>query len=347
MTNLVPRDGLRGPRRLTADVGLGAVPDSARVQGEPVAGAASTGPKVFMNYTQAELDRAYDQDYWVDYSPSETEEFYRTLSEPVTKQFAFSTHAYGPGVDEQLDYFPTAARNGPIFVFVHGGAWLAGSKDESSFAARAFVPRGVNYVALGFSNATTVPLADMADQVRRGIVWLSTHAERLGGDPHRIFIAGHSSGGHLAGLALTTNWNLYNVPQTVLKGGVCISGLYDLYPVSLSYRNHYLRLSTADIQALSPIRNLEWISCPIVVAHAEKDTPEFARQSSEFARRLSQHGRHGSHHIVAKGLNHYDISFTLGHADAVMGNAALRLMGLAQPSVFSGPAGPVAITTWR
>lgn len=300
-----------------------------------------------MGYTQAELDRAYNQDYWVDYSPTEVEDFYRALSEPVGKRLPFSTHAYGSGVDEQLDYFPAAAADGPLLVFVHGGAWLAGSKADSWFAAQAFVPREVNYVALDFSSAAALPLAGVVDQVRRAIVWLSANAERLGGNPHRIFIAGHSSGAHLGAVALTTDWSRYGVAQNVLKGGVCISGVFDLHPVSLSYRNDYLRLSPADIQTLSPIRNLEWISCPIIVAHGESDTPEFVRQSNEFARRLAGRSPHGSHQIVARGLNHYDISFTLGHADAVMGNAVLRLMGLAEPSVFSGPAGPVAITTWR
>jgi arylformamidase len=311
-------------------------------------GSGGRGPKVYRDYTQTQLDRAYSQDYWVDYSPNQIEPMYEALSAPVTDAYAFTTHVYGDaGRLEELDFFPTAAPDAPIHVFVHGGAWIGLSKESSRLGAPAFVDTGANYVSLGFPGIFDVEsLSQMADAVRRAIVWLYRNKAQHGGDTQRIFISGHSSGGHLAAVALTTDWSRYGVPQDVLKGGLCISGLYDLEPVSLSYRNEYLGLTAAEIQELSPIRNIDRVSCPVVVASAENDSPEFARQASDFAAALRRHSAHESHSLVAKGLNHYDISFTLGYADGVMGNAALRMMSLAEPAVLDGPAGPVEITTW-
>jgi arylformamidase len=72
-------------------------------------------------------------------------------------------------------------------------------------------------------------LGTMAAQVRRGIAWVYKNAASFGGDPERIFIGGHSSGGHLCGVALVTDWQKdFGLPENTVKGGLCMSGMYEM-----------------------------------------------------------------------------------------------------------------------
>jgi arylformamidase len=305
---------------------------------------AAQGRRVYRNYTQRQLDRAYSQDYWVAYSPNEAVDFYSVLSAKVREDHRFSSHRYGRSKVESLDFFPCGKPGRPVHIFIHGGAWLGLDKETSALGAPTFVKKNrANYVALNFSpvDPPKVTLADMVDQVRRGIAWVYQNAGRLKVNRDRIFLSGHSSGGHLASAALLADWSTYGVPQDVVKGSLLISGLYDLYPVSLSYRQGYLKLTDAEVEALSAIRHVSRIPCPIVVAYAGNDTPEFRRQSKAFAKALKRRSPHPSRLKVARGLNHYDISFTLGYDDAIMGNIALQQMGLAKPVSLEGPAGPI------
>ena len=104
---------------------------------------------------------------------------------------------------------------------------------------------GAHFIALDFDGVegTKGDLLPMADQVRRGVVWAYKNAKSFGGDPDRIYVSGHSSGGHLAGCVLTTDWQKdYGVPDSIVKGGMVCSGMYDLRPVRLSKRSDYVDL---------------------------------------------------------------------------------------------------------
>jgi arylformamidase len=174
--------------------------------------ALAQGAKVFLDYTQDELDRAYDQTVW---APNQDEliQLYATRSEATRQRLKFKPAvAYGPSEDEVLDIFPCDKEAAPIHVFVHGGAWRGGSKDLYSFPADTFVPAGATYVALNFANIPKVRLPEMADQIRRAIAWLYANAATFGGDRERIFISGHSSGGHLAAVRRRPRAHLYLRP---------------------------------------------------------------------------------------------------------------------------------------
>jgi arylformamidase len=181
------------------------------------------GPLVFLNYDQVELDAAYDQ---LAYAP--------TLSQ-ITKRFESNSEAtrsrlgqpnrvsYGPTEIEQLDIFRTKRSSAPIFVFIHGGAWRVELAKDSAFFAEMFVAAGAHYVVPDFAWVQDVQgnLLPLADQVRRAIVWVYKNAATFGGDANRIYIGGHSSGGHLAGVALTTNWRSdFGLPDDLIKGGL-------------------------------------------------------------------------------------------------------------------------------
>jgi len=280
---------------------------------------------VFLNYTQQELDDAYDQAKWAPNS-KEVIARYATDSAAVRQKDPPKTEKFGPTEAETLDIFaPQGAKDLPVMVFIHGGAWRALTKDDASAPAPTFVENGCIYVALNFAVIPAVRLPDMAQQCRAAMVWVHKNIARFGGDPNRIFVSGHSSGGHLCGVIATTDWTKFGGPADLLKGAVPMSGMYDLYPVMLSQRSSYVKLSPEEVVALSPMRHLEQITFPVLVVHGDKETPEFQRHSREFATALAGMGKLAGS-IVLSGKNHFEVPEELNRADTEVSKAVLKLM---------------------
>lgn len=236
--------------------------------------------------------------------------------------------AYGPTDIERLDIYATSRANAPVMVFLHGGAWRGGDARAQAYAAEMFVQAGAHWVVPDFATVMEVGLDGMVAQVRRAVAWVAQNAASFGGDAARIYVGGHSSGGHLAGNVLVTDWvKEFGLPADVLKGGLCVSGMYDLKAVRLSARSSYVKFDDRIEHELSPMRHLHRLAAPVVVAYAENDSPEFQRQSREFADSLRAIGKL-QRLLVGAGLNHFEISETLASADGLLGRAARELMGL-------------------
>jgi arylformamidase len=239
--------------------------------------------------------------------------------------------AYGPTAVEKLDIYRARQAKAPIFVFIHGGAWLGGEAKNSGDAAELFVNAGVNFVALDFIAVKDAggDLRVMADQVRRGVAWAYKNAASFEGDPDRFYIGGHSSGGHLCGVTLVTDWQKqFGLPPDMIKGGLCMSGMYDLKPVRLSKRSTYVAFDDAMEQSMSSQRQLDMLRAPITVTYGSEETPEFQRQNRDFAAAAKAAGK-PVRLIEATGYNHFEMAESLGHPYGPNGRAALALMKLA------------------
>ena len=286
--------------------------------------------RVFLDYDQAALDRAYDQAAW---APNRQEVLDRraAASEAVRVRLGEPrSFAYGPTPIERLDVYAPAAASAPapVMVFLHGGAWRSGDARSQAYAAETFIGAGAHWVVPDFATVMEVGLDGMVDQVRRAVAWVARHAREFGGDPAGIYLGGHSSGAHLAGNVLTTDWpKAFDLPPDVVKGALCVSGMYELRPVRLSARSSYVRFDDRIEHELSPMRHLDRIACPVTVAYADGDSPEFQRQSREFAEALRGIGRL-RRLLVAPGLNHFEIPETLTSPDGLLGCEALALLGL-------------------
>src|SRR5262245_25076434 len=204
------------------------------------------GPAVWLDMDQAELDAAYDQ---IKYAPNlpQIVKRHATNSEAVRARLgAPRRYAYGPTPVEALDVYTTKRANAPINIFIHGGAWRGGLAKDSAYPAELFVHAGAHYVVPDFINVIEANggLTPMADQVRRAVAWVYRNAQSFGGDPARLYVSGHSSGGHLAGVVLVTDWRKdFNLPVDTVKGGLCCSGMFDLKPVRLSARSSYVKFT--------------------------------------------------------------------------------------------------------
>ena len=284
--------------------------------------------KVFLDYDQAALDRAYDQPSW---APNMQEVLQRRAgaSDAVRARLGAPRRmAYGPSEIERLDVYPTSRPHAPIMIFLHGGAWRGGDARSQAFAAETFVRAGAHWVVPDFATVMEVGLDGMVAQVRQAVAWVARHATTFGGDPARIYVGGHSSGGHLAGNVLVTDWvKDFGLPADLVKGGLCTSGMYDLTAVRLSARSFYVKFDDRIEHELSPLRHLDRLTAPVVVAYASNDSPEFQRQSREFAAALERIGRL-RRLIVGEGLNHFELPETLARPDGLLGRAALGLIGL-------------------
>jgi arylformamidase len=311
----------------TGGVGLGqqptTIPPAPRVK----------GPAVWLEMDQGELDAAYDQSVWApNWQPIVRR--WATNSEAVRARLgAPLRYAYGATPIEGLDVYTTKRPNAPINLFIHGGAWRTGLAKDSAFPAELFVHAGAHFVVPDFAAVQDVggSLLPLADQVRRAVAWVHRNAQRFGGDSNRIYVSGYSSGGHLAGVILTTDWRKdFNLPADTVKGGLCCSGMFDLKPVRLSARGKYINFTDAMEEALSPQRHLSKLQAPLIVAHGGTlESPEFQRQSRSFAEAGQAAGK-AVQLLVGDGYNHFEVIETLGSPYGLLGRAVLDQMQLAR-----------------
>jgi len=291
---------------------------------------ADKGHRVFLDYDQAELDAAYDQ---AAYAANREQLIARRESESAAARARLGAPervAYGAAEIEQLDIYRAAGERQPVFVFIHGGAWRAGWAEGFAAPAEMLGDAGAHYVVPDFSwvQDAAGDLQVLADQVCRAIAWVYRNAVGFGGDPSRLYVGGQSSGGHLAAVALTTDWQReFELPPNMIKGGLLISGMYELAPVRLSKRSTYVAFDDATVDGLSPLRHIDRLHAPVVVAYGTCETPEFQRQNREFAAAVAAAGK-PVRLLVAAHYNHFELPETLANPYGVLGRALLDLMGL-------------------
>ncbi len=288
------------------------------------------GPLVWMDMDQVELDAAYDQSFYAPLAREITAR-YASNSEAVRARLGAPKHeAYGPSAVETLDIYRTKHTNAPIFVFIHGGAWLGGEAKNYGYPAKMFVNAGAHYVALNFIAIREAggDLRVMAEQMRRAIAWVYKNAKTFDGDANRLYIGGHSSGGHLCGVALVTDWKKdFGLPEDIVKGGLCMSGMYDMKPVRLSKRSSYVKFTDEMEEAMSSQRHLNLLRAPVVATYGTNETPDFQRQNRDFVAAVKAVGK-PAELVEAKNYNHFEMAESLGNPYGPNGRAALAMMKL-------------------
>jgi arylformamidase len=188
---------------------------------------------------------------------------------------------YGESPAERLDVFlPTASMDqAPVIVFIHGGWWRSLDKADHAFVAPALNEAGALVVVPNYALCPSVTIDTIALQMARALAWVWRQAAVHGGDPQRIVVAGHSAGGHLAALLLTCLWHKVgaDLPPTLLRGALSISGVFDLDPLRRTpFLQQDLRLTPASVRRLSPAR-LPRPHAPLMAVAGGDESSEFMR----------------------------------------------------------------------
>ncbi|MBM3488357.1 MAG: alpha/beta hydrolase [Alphaproteobacteria bacterium] len=223
--------------------------------------------------------------------------------------------AYGPGAAEKLDIFPAGAA-APVLVFIHGGYWRAMDKEIHRFPALGLVPAGIACVTINYALAPSVRMDEIVREVRSALAWVWRNARMFGADPDRIHVCGHSAGGHLTAMTLATDWPGFaaDLPPRLVKGGMPISGIYDLEPIRLCYLNSDVRLDQAEARRNSPMflapRGPSWMTAALGGLEAQ----EFHRQQAELAAGWRSHGLDVAE-ITNPRDHHFDIVDRLSEPD--------------------------------
>jgi arylformamidase len=223
---------------------------------------------------------------------------------------------YGDGPRQAIDLFlPQGAQRPrpPLLVFIHGGYWQSRDRKDFSFVADRLLAVGAAVALVGYDLAPAADMDTIVDQIRHAIAWLRRHADAQGFDPGRMCLAGHSAGGHLAAMALATDWTAWGLPADLIKGVCAISGVFDLEPIRLCYLNDVLRLDAGQARRNSPVLLPPRARCPVMLTVGGRETEAFHRQSSAYAEALRR-ASVPCELTVQQGLDHFAIVMAMTDA---------------------------------
>ena len=216
--------------------------------------------------------------------------------------------SYGGGARQRLDIFSCGAAGAPTVVYIHGGYWQANDKEPYACLGESLLPAGWNLALVEYTLAPAARLDAIVAEIRAAVAWVIEHAKEHGGDPRRVFVAGHSAGGHLTAMAMGD-------PR--VAGGVAISGLFDLEPIRLCYLNDKLRLDPAEAARNSPLLHLPPRAGPLVVTVGLGELPELIRQSAQYAEAWTKGGLPGRY-LPLPGHEHFSILEELARPDGAI-----------------------------
>jgi arylformamidase len=233
--------------------------------------------------------------------------------------------AYGPRPRERLDIFPAAQARGTL-VFIHGGYWRAFDKREHSWVAPPFVAAGLSVAVLNYDLCPDVTVARIVDQQRLAIGWLAANGYAHGAPEQRMVIAGHSAGGHLAAMLFATEWHRWNVAPRLIAGGVAVSGLFDLVPLTRFSYNTDLKLDEAEARRLSPADMQPVVHAPLLLAVGALESSEYVRQSQLLWDRWpSVRPSYTSQPMRVSGRHHFSVIEALAEPGHSLFEAVVRL----------------------
>lgn len=233
---------------------------------------------------------------------------------------------YGPSPRQTIDYFPAKDDDAqtPLALFIHGGWWR--SLDPKLFSQTAAGPNahGVSVAVAGYDFCPQVPIATIIEQMRSACLFLWRKHRK------RIFIYGHSAGGHLAACMLAQHWNVAasDAPDDLVPAAYAISGVFDLAPLARISVNEDLRLDDAEARRVSP---LHWKVPPhrtldCVVGGIESS--EFLRQSRDMADGWGARGV-ATRYEEIPGANHFTVIDPLSDPASKMTKRVVQLAEMA------------------
>jgi len=234
---------------------------------------------------------------------------------------------YGSSPREILDVYAADRAGGPVLVYIHGGYWRSGSKDDNCNFAPVFTQRGATVVLVEYDLCPNVTVTDIVRQTRAAIAWVHRNIMRYSGNPSKLYVSGHSAGGHLTAMALAHDWEKHGLPRNLIKGAVATSGVYDLEMVMQISVNDQVRMTPEIARENNPFLYPPHSNCPVLVAVGGAE-PKGWQQMSEDYFKLCQARGLDCQYLIVPGANHYTMSEHLADANSPLTQAMLKQIGL-------------------
>ena len=235
--------------------------------------------------------------------------------------------AYGSEEAQGLDlYLPESDSSDalPVLMFIHGGGWRNGYKEWMGFMAPAITCLPAIFVSVGYRLAPEAKFPLPVEDCRNAVRWVYDNIAEHGGDPNRLFVGGHSAGGHLAALITLEagSWSGVGLPADVIKGCFPVSGAFDF---SDRERESAIIGSADDVGPASPINHVSGNTVPFFIAIGENDMPDLVRQAPAMADALRP--QPGAVEIAEfEGCDHFKISVDSGDVDGLWATTVRRWM---------------------
>jgi arylformamidase len=234
---------------------------------------------------------------------------------------------YGSSPREKLDIYPADQPGGPVLIYIHGGYWRSGSKEDNCNFVPVFTQRGASVVLVEYDLCPTVTVSDIVRQTRSAIAWVYRNILRYSGNPAKIYLSGHSAGAHLTAMALAHDWASDGLPRDLIKGAVATSGVYDLDMVMRISVQEQVKLTPGLARENSPFEHPPLPLCPVIVAVGDAEPRGWQQMSEDFFKLCKKRGV-DCQYLIIPGANHYTMSEHLADADSLLAQAMLRQMGL-------------------
>lgn len=234
---------------------------------------------------------------------------------------------YGTSSREKLDIYAADKPGGPVFVYLHGGYWRGGSKEDNCNFAPTFTARGATVVIVEYDLCPQVTVSDIVGETRSAIAWIYRNIARYGGDPGKIHLAGASAGGHLTAMALAHDWEKQDLPRDIIKGALVMSGVYDLDMVMRIGVQEEVRLTPDLVRENNPFLHPPMTRCPILVAVGGAEPKGWQQMSEDYFNYCKAHGL-SVEYLVVPGANHYTVPEQFLDASSSLTQAALKQMML-------------------
>lgn len=228
---------------------------------------------------------------------------------------------YGTRAREVLDVIlPERQKTGaPLHVFVHGGYWRSGEKENYRFVASPVLAAGGVAAIVEYDLMPGERLDVLVDQVRRSVLWLQHHAHEFSADPLRMTVSGHSAGAHLASFLAATGPTERAAPSLPsIRGLLLLSGIYDLAGIPNSFLRDEAEMTPAEAAAWSPLTSRQ-LPCPQrIIAFGTEETQPFHEQAAALHLRLA--GQSDAVELVpVPGLNHMNVVLDLADPSGHLG----------------------------
>jgi arylformamidase len=289
---------------------------------------SSTAPakgKAWESMDRPALDRAYNNSAAVPEGARMFKEWQARSAQVREQHPEHLDLPYGPRERNRIDYF-SAGPNTPVLIFFHGGFWQMRSKADFAFLAESFLGQGISVAMVGYPLGPEATMDEIVADAHAAVRYLAAQLPSLGGDPARVVVSGWSSGGHLATSVLD---------EPSLRGGVAVSGLYDLAPLVKSYVNDKLHMDEAAARRNSPMLNLPASSKPLELFAGSAELPEMRRQTADYASARRVAGL-PVHYEEISGANHYTILNDMLRPEGRVHQAVVVMVGI-RPSVSTPP----------